>query len=65
MGLVHAGGRVTGLSSKFTRAKWQGFLYIELDNPDSYSIEPVLGAIDLAQTYGLKVIAVYSLTPRS
>lgn len=45
------------LTDQFTRAKSQGFLYIELDNPDSYSIEPVLGAIDLAQTHGLKVIA--------
>ena len=45
------------LTDQFARAKSQGFLYVELDNPDSYSIKPVLGAIDLAQTYGLKVIA--------
>jgi hypothetical protein len=45
------------LTDQFSRAKSQGFQYIELDNPDSYSIGPVLGAIDLAQTYGLKVIA--------
>jgi hypothetical protein len=45
------------LTDQFARAKSQGFQYIELDNPDSYSIAPVLGAIDLAQTYGLKVIA--------
>src|SRR5262245_32812554 len=45
------------LVDQFTRAKSQGFEYIELDNPDSYSIEPVLDAINLAQSYGLKVIA--------
>jgi hypothetical protein len=45
------------LTDQFTRAKSQGFVYIELDNPDSYSIEPVLDAISLAQSYGLKVIA--------
>ena len=45
------------LTEQFARAKAQGFLYIELDNPDSYKIEHVLGAIDLAETYGLKVIA--------
>ena len=50
-------GWTKNLTDQFSRAKSQGFEYIELDNPDSYSIEPVLGAIDLAQRYGLKVIA--------
>src|SRR5262245_19659126 len=45
------------LTDQFTLAKSQGFSYIELDNPDSYTIEPVLDAISLAQGYGLKVIA--------
>ena len=37
--------------------KRQGFEYIELDNPDAYEIDDVIGAIDLARSYGLKVIA--------
>ncbi len=45
------------LTDQFARAKAQGFVYIELDNPDSYAIGPVIGAMDLAQSYGLKVIA--------
>ena len=35
----------------------QGFEYVELDNPDAYDIKDVIGAIELAATYGLKVIA--------
>ena len=45
------------LREQFERRKRQGFTYIELDNPDAYAVEDVLGAIDLAATYGLKVIA--------
>jgi hypothetical protein len=45
------------LREQFERRKRQGFEYIELDNPDAYAIEDVIGAIDLAATYGLKVIA--------
>jgi hypothetical protein len=45
------------LREQFERRKRQGFEYIELDNPDAYAIKDVIGAIDLAATYGLKVIA--------
>jgi hypothetical protein len=45
------------LREQFERGKRQGFTYIELDNPDAYAVEDVLGAIDLAATYGLRVIA--------
>jgi len=45
------------LVEQFARAKAQGFEYVELDNPDAYSVSDVLGAIELAATYGLKVIA--------
>src|SRR5262245_41827289 len=45
------------LREQFARRKSHGFEYVELDNPDAYSIEDVIGAIDLAASYGLKVIA--------
>jgi hypothetical protein len=45
------------LRQQFERRKKQGFEYIELDNPDAYSVKDVIGAIELAATYGLKVIA--------
>jgi hypothetical protein len=45
------------LREQYERRKQQGFKYIELDNPDAYKIKDVIGAIDLAATYGLKVIA--------
>jgi hypothetical protein len=45
------------LREQFERRKRQGFEYIELDNPDAYAIKDVIGAIELASTYGLKVIA--------
>jgi hypothetical protein len=45
------------LREQFERRKKQGFEYIELDNSDAYSIEGVIGAIELAANYGLKVIA--------
>jgi hypothetical protein len=45
------------LREQFAQRKRQGFEYIELDNPDAYAVKDVIGAIDLAATYGLKVIA--------
>lgn len=45
------------LIEQFEQRRSQGFEYIELDNPDAYSIEDVIGAIELAAQYGLKVIA--------
>jgi hypothetical protein len=45
------------LREQFERRKKQGFEYVELDNPDAYSIKDVIGAIDLAASYGLKIIA--------
>ena len=45
------------LREQFERRKKQGFEYIELDNPDAYSTKDVIGAMDLAASYGLKVIA--------
>jgi hypothetical protein len=45
------------LTEQFERRKRQGFEYIELDNPDAYSIADVIGAVELAESYGLKVIA--------
>lgn len=45
------------LREQYERRRRQGFEYIELDNPDAYSIKDVIGAIDLAAGYGLKVIA--------
>lgn len=45
------------LREQFERRKKEGFEYVELDNPDAYSMKDVIGAIDLAATYGLKVIA--------
>jgi hypothetical protein len=45
------------LREQFERRKRQGFAYVELDNPDAYSVKDVIGAIELAGSYGLKVIA--------
>ncbi|HEY2185865.1 MAG TPA: hypothetical protein VGH39_12780 [Xanthobacteraceae bacterium] len=45
------------LTEQFARRREQGFEYIELDNPDAYSVADVVGAVDLAASYGLKVIA--------
>ena len=45
------------LREQFERRKKQGFEYVELDNPDAYTIKDVIGAIELASSYGLKVIA--------
>jgi hypothetical protein len=45
------------LREQFERRKKQGFEYIELDNADAYTSKDVISAIELAATYGLKVIA--------
>lgn len=45
------------LRQQFEMRTRQGFEYIELDNPDAYDVKDVIGAIELAGTYGLKVIA--------
>lgn len=45
------------LSQQFERAVRQGYHYVELDNPDAYAVDDVLGAVRLAATYGLAVIA--------
>ena len=45
------------LREQFERRKKQGFEYIELDNPDAYSAKDVIAAVDLAASYGLKIIA--------
>src|SRR3954451_13508543 len=50
-------GWTRNLTEQFGERKRQGFDYIELDNPDAYSIAAVIGAIELAAGYGLKVIA--------
>jgi hypothetical protein len=45
------------LIEQFEARRKQGFEYIELDNPDAYSVADVVGAVELAESYGLKVIA--------
>lgn len=45
------------LIRQFNRAIAQGFKYMELDNPDSYSLAANLDALDLAQKFGLKIVA--------
>jgi hypothetical protein len=45
------------LVEQFERRTKQGFHYIELDNPDAYAVADVVAAVDLAGSYGLKVIA--------
>lgn len=45
------------LREQFDRRRGQGFQYVELDNADSYAIQDVIGAIELAESYGLKVVA--------
>jgi hypothetical protein len=50
-------GWAKNLNEQFARAKEQGFAYVELDNPDAYSVADVVAAIDRAETYGLKVVA--------
>ena len=53
----HGPGWTQNLVAQFYERKRQGFRYIELDNPDAYEIKFVIGAIELAAQYGLKVIA--------
>jgi hypothetical protein len=53
----HGPGWERNLREQFERRKKQGFEYIELDNADAYTSKDVIGAIELAATYGLKVIA--------
>jgi len=53
----HGPGWEKNLREQFALRKQQGFEYIELDNPDAYSVKDVVGAIDLAASYSLKVIA--------
>jgi len=50
-------GWVRNLSTQFLNRHQQGITYIELDNTDAYKIEDVLGAIQLAEDMGLKVLA--------
>jgi hypothetical protein len=45
------------LVEQFERRREQGFEYIELDNPDAYSVADVVGAVEMAEQHGLKVIA--------
>lgn len=45
------------LREQFEKAQQAGFRYIELDNPDAYKVNTVVAAIDLANSYELKVIA--------
>lgn len=50
-------GWTKNLREQFERRRKQGFKYIELDNADAYPVGDVIGAIELASEYGLKVIA--------
>jgi len=50
-------GWTKNLHEQFQRRRKQGFEYVELDNADAYAIKDVIGVIDLASSYGLKVIA--------
>jgi hypothetical protein len=45
------------LVEQFERRRAQGFSFIELDNPDAYSWANVEQAIQIAYSYGLKVMA--------
>lgn len=50
-------GWLRNIDDQIARAKAQGFQYIEWDNPDSYAIKDVLGAIVRSAAAGLRVIA--------
>jgi len=50
-------GWLRNLNDQFTRRRLQRFNFVELDNPDSYRIQDVLNAIDIAVKFGLNVIA--------
>ena len=45
------------LREQFDRRRAHGFQYVELDNPDAYALQDVLGAVELAEKYGLKALA--------
>ena len=45
------------LREQFKRRRKSKFKYIELDNPDAYKTKDVIGAIELAAEYDLRVIA--------
>jgi hypothetical protein len=45
------------LHDQFTRRHNSGFVFVELDNPDSYPLHAVLHAIDVAQDYSLTCVA--------
>lgn len=42
---------------QFGRWKKLGAIYVELDNADAYTLQDVIGAIELASTFDLKVFA--------
>src|SRR5262249_42052403 len=50
-------GWLKNLREQFARAKAQGFEYVELDNPDAYSVPGGVPAADEAARWGLRVIA--------
>ena len=50
------GGWKRNLHEQFEKRRKQGSEYIELDNPDAYDVKDVVGAVELAATYGLKVV---------
>jgi hypothetical protein len=50
-------GWLLNLRRQFDLRRSQGFEYVELDNPDAYSVKDVVGAVELAGNYGLKVVA--------
>lgn len=58
-------GWVKNLHAQFKRAVAQGFQIVELDNPDAYEWRDVLGAIELAQQYRLRVLAKNPLLVRN
>jgi hypothetical protein len=45
------------ITEQLTRAKAQGFSYIEWDNADAYTPDDLLPVIDTSRTFGLRVIA--------
>lgn len=50
-------GWVKNIDSQFVLARDRRFKYVELDNPDAYSIGTVMEVVTLAHSYGLGVIA--------
>jgi hypothetical protein len=53
----HGDGWRKNVTEQLTRAKAQGFAYIEWDNADAYASDDLLPVIDASRTYGLRVIA--------